>query len=336
MATRLTIERVTRRFRDPITTAFGELAERHTLTVRLEGADGVVGIGEAAPLEVYDGVTLDETEAALVAYAEAIAGLHDGPEILSTCQETRDLPQALAAIDVALWDRAGKREGRPIAALLADAPLAAVPVNATIGAVDPKTARTAAAQAVADGFTCVKVKVGVGDDAARLAAVRAGGGPMLSIRIDANGAWTAEEAAKLLPRLAGAARGLEIVEEPVSGEAQFRQLAARTRGYRFAADESGLGVADITCLKLGRAGGISALCAHAAHVTAFGGDVYLASTFDGPIGIAAALHCAAALDLTLPCGLATLAAFDDVPDQLAPSAGRIAVPTGPGLGLQPA
>lgn len=333
MATKLTIERVTWRFREPLLTAFGALTERQTLNVTLVGDDGIIGLGEAAPLEPYDGVSLEETESALRAYADAISGLHDGPEILATCQDTRDLPQALAAVDIALWDRAGKREGRSIAALLSDHPLNAVPVNATIGALDPKAARIAAKQAVADGFTCVKVKVGVGDDAARLKAVRAGGGPMLSIRIDANGAWTAEQAAKLLPRLATSAAGLEIVEEPVSGAAQFRELARRTRGYRYAADESGLGVADITCLKISRSGGISALCAHAAHVTAFGGDVYLASTFDGPIGLAAAVQCAAALDLTLPCGLATLSAFDGDQSALAPIAGHIAVPAAPGLGL---
>jgi L-alanine-DL-glutamate epimerase-like enolase superfamily enzyme len=333
VATALTINRVTRRFREPLQTAFGELHERETIELQLVSSDGVVGVGEAAPLEPYDGVALDRVEAALTAYAEAVAALDEGPEILATCQETENLPQALAAVDIARWDRAGKREGKPVAALLADDFSGSVPVNATIGALEPKRAKVAARQAVADGFSCVKVKVGVGDDAGRLKAVRAGGGPMLSIRIDANGAWTPEEAARRIPRLATSAAGLEIVEEPVSGLAAFRSLAAKTRGYRFAADESGLGVADITCLKISRSGGISALCAQAAHVEAFGGDVYLASTFDGPIGIAAAVHCAAALGVTLPCGLATLHAFEHDHESLPVSAGRIDVPTGPGLGL---
>jgi len=334
MATQLTIERVRRRFAEPLPTAFGELHERETLEVSLVGDDCVVGQGEAAPLEPYDGVSLAETEAALREYAGAIVALDDGPEILSTCQDLRDLPQALAAIDIALWDRAGKRQGTPVAALLAEDALAFVPVNATIGALEPKAAKAAARRAVADGFTCVKVKVGVGEDAARLKAVRDGGGPLLSIRIDANGAWTVPEAAKLLPRLATSAAGLEIVEEPVSGAEAFAELGQRSSGYRLAADESGLGVSDITCLKLSRSGGISALCAHAAHVIAFGGEVYLASSFDGPIGIAAAVHCAAALGVTLPCGLATLSAFaDEVPSPLAVVDGQIAVPTRPGLGI---
>ena len=60
-----------------------------------------------------------------------------------------------------------------------------------------------------------------------------------------------------------------------------------------------------------------------------GPGAYLASTYDGPLGIAAALHAAAALRVELPCGLATLAEAGP----LAPRDGMIAVPTGPGLGV---
>jgi len=55
----------------------------------------------------------------------------------------RELPQALAAVDLALWDAAGRRAGRPLAAMLTDAPRRDVPVNATVGATD----RAAALQA---------------------------------------------------------------------------------------------------------------------------------------------------------------------------------------------
>jgi len=62
-------------------------------------------------------------------------------------------------------------------------------------------------------------------------------------------------------------------------------------------------------------------------VRATGAEVYLASTIDGPLGIAAAAHCAAALRVELPCGLATL----DDPGVLAPRDGYIVVPDAPGL-----
>jgi len=88
------------------------------------------------------------------------------------------------------------------------------------------------------------------------------------------------------------------------------------------------------CLKISRAGGISALLAQAALVRATGAEVYLASTIDGPLGIAAAVHCAAALRVELPCGLATLGMLDadqDADSPLTISHGRLRVPTGPGL-----
>jgi L-alanine-DL-glutamate epimerase-like enolase superfamily enzyme len=87
------------------------------------------------------------------------------------------------------------------------------------------------------------------------------------------------------------------------------------------------------CLKISRAGGISALLAQAALVRATGAEVYLASTIDGPLGIAAAAHCAAALRVELPCGLATLGMLEDGGGDDAPAIhhGRLIVPTGPGL-----
>ena len=61
-------------------------------------------------------------------------------------------------------------------------------------------------------------------------------------------------------------------------------------------------------------------------------DVYLTSTYDGPIGVAAALHAAAALAPLPACGLATLELFEE-PSPLPVRDGAIAVPSGPGLGV---
>jgi L-alanine-DL-glutamate epimerase-like enolase superfamily enzyme len=95
------------------------------------------------------------------------------------------------------------------------------------------------------------------------------------------------------------------------------------------------GAADAVCLKISRAGGISALLAQATLVRATGAEVYLASTIDGPLGIAAAAHCAAALRVKLPCGLATLGLLDgedaDAGGLLAVRHGQLRVPSGPGL-----
>ena len=64
---------------------------------------------------------------------------------------------------------------------------------------------------------------------------------------------------------------------------------------------------------------------------------WLSSTLDGPWGIAAALQLAAAEHMPLACGLATLDLFD-APDRQArcppPANGLMAVPQGPGLGVE--
>jgi len=335
----LTVEERTVAFRSPLTTSYAVLRERTLFDVRLQGDDDVVGRGEAAPLQPYDGVSDEEVRAALAAYAEAVAALGpdaEGVTVLDACRATADLPQALAAIDLALWDRAGKHSGRPVAELLTNDPLAAVPVNATVDATDRATAAAACAEAAQAGFTCVKLKVGVGDDAGRVAAARAAGGPQLELRLDANGAWEVEEAVRTIEALAPA--GLELVEEPVHGIRALREVRDRVP-VRIAMDETGdepgavaSGAADAVCLKVARRGGISGLLATAALAQATGAEVYLASTFDGPLGIAAAVHCAAALRVQAPCGLATLSLLDlPVPGALQVRDGHIPVPAGPGL-----
>ena len=236
---------------------------------------------------------------------------------------------------MALWDRAGRRTGRPVARLLADSVLDAVSVNATIGAEDRAGAAARAAAAREAGFRCVKLKVGIGDDAGRVAAVRAALGPGGELRLDANGAWQVDEAVAAIESLAAA--GLELVEEPVHGLARLRAVRERV-AVRIAMDETASepgalasGAADAVCLKLTRCGGISGLLACAALVRASGAEPYVASTFDGPLGIAAALHAAAALRIQTPCGLATLDLFEGDEPWSAVVAGAIAVPSGPGL-----
>jgi o-succinylbenzoate synthase len=332
------LERVELRLAAPVPTAWGELRSRELLDLRLTDADGLVGRGEAAPLERYDGVSLEDVRTALVAYRPVLE--RAGPDaaagdLLDACRERADLPQALAAVDLALWDLAGRRAGRPVCDLLSAAPAAAIEVNAMIGAVDRQGAADAAAAAVRAGYRCVKLKVGLGDDAGRVAAVRAAVGPDVALRLDANGAWTLEEAQRMLDALAPA--GLELVEEPVRGLTATRRLRDLV-AVRIAIDETGAlagaltgGVADAVCLKISRCGGISGLLAAAALVRASGADAYIASTFDGPLGIAAGLHAAAALAPLPPCGLATLGLFADVEDPFEFFDGTIAVPRGPGL-----
>jgi L-alanine-DL-glutamate epimerase-like enolase superfamily enzyme len=335
----LEFDRLELRFAQPQATAFGVLHSRELIEVTLTGADGIAGHGEAAALEPYDGVSTERVLSALEAYRAPLAASarSGGGTLLDACQVCDPLPQALAAIDIALWDIAGKRAGRPVCELLSEAPATAIAVNASVAATTPQRAARAAADAVADGYSCIKLKVGFADDLDRVAAVREAIGPDAILRLDANGAWSVAQAEQLLSRLG--VYGLELVEEPVRGLAQTRALRARA-AVRIAIDETAAlpgaltaRVADAVCLKISRCGGIGPLLAAAALVRTSGAEVYLSSTYDGPRGIAAALHAAAALAPLPPCGLATLQLFEPSARWLPVVGGEIAVPRGPGLGL---
>jgi L-alanine-DL-glutamate epimerase-like enolase superfamily enzyme len=340
----MTLGRVRLSLRRALESSYGTLREREILTVSLIDPDGSLSYGEAAPLKPYDGVSLGRVERALESYRPILmqADSYNGAQVIDACRQVDDLPQALAAIDMALWDRAGRRRGLPVCALLTDAPAVSVPVNATLSATDRAGAGAQAAEAVEAGFDCVKVKVGVGDDAGRVAAVRATVGNEVALRLDANGAWDVEQAIDAIERLEPV--GLELVEEPTHGLRAIREVRERV-AVRIAIDETaaehgalGAGVADAVCLKISRCGGISGLLAAAALVRAAGAEAYVASTFDGPLGVAAGVHVAAALASRGPmphCGLATLGMFQGIENPLPVQAGRIAVPEGAGLGVDP-
>ncbi len=324
----LALERVSHRLREPLRAAWGVVDRRELVLVRVREG-GHEGVGEAAPLPGYDAPegALDAVVAALQAVVgeptpeAALAALPDG------------VPHARAALDMAAWDLRGRREGRPVAALLTTDPLPAVPVNALITAEDRAGASAQAAGFAREGFRCVKAKVGVGDDAGRLAAVRAAVGPDVAIRIDANAAWSLEEAVANLAALAPV--GIELCEEPTGAPDQLPAL--RGCGVPLGLDEtSTAGVfegADAVCLRLGAHGGIAAVMDAGRAARAAGADVYLASTFDGPVGVAAALHVAAALRVTRPCGLATLRLLAGLDDPFPPRDGHIRVSQAAGLGI---
>jgi o-succinylbenzoate synthase len=325
------VETVTYRFRASITTAHGTLHQREVLVLQLRDERGIQGIGEAAPLPGYGRGSLAD------ARADLVEALSDSPTPSGFGYRT---PQAASALDVATRDLDARRRARPFLDGLCEQPSRSIRVNATVAATDRAGASREAAAAVEAGFSCVKLKVGVGDDAGRVAAVRAAVGPDTAIRIDANGAWSPDEAVAALRSLAPA--GIEMCEEPVHGVAGLGEVRERLGGeVPIAMDESASepgaldsGVCDFVCLKTASAGGITSLLDGARRAREAGSEVYVASTYDGPIGIAAGLHAAAALGPDIPaCGLATLPLFANVDDPFPARDGRIQVPRGPGLGV---
>jgi L-Ala-D/L-Glu epimerase len=329
------------RFTGPIVTAYATYDHRELDLVRVTDREGVSGVGEAAPLEPFDGVSLDSVRAEVEGCRSILAAGDDASpaELRAACRRACALPHAAAALDVALWDLEARRAERPLAALLAPEPREEVPLNAFVDATEPEDAARAAADAARAGFRCVKVKIGVGDDAGRLTAVRAAVGSGVAIRVDANGAWAPDEAVAALSELAPVR--IELCEEPTPGVAGIRAVRSALAGaVAVALDESArapgalsAGGADAVCLRVGACGGITGVLRDGAIARGMGADVYVASTFDGPVGVAAGLHVAAAMRVARPCGLATLPLFEDVDDPLPAQDGVMRVPDAPGLGV---
>src|SRR4051794_29855953 len=135
-----------------------------------------------------------------------------------------------------------------------------VPVNTTVPAVD---AHQAHAMVRASGCSTAKVKVAepgqtLADDIARVEAVRDALGPGGKVRVDANAAWSVDDAATALKALD--AFNLEYAEQPVATLEEMAELRRRV-DVRLAADESvrtaadplrvvGVEAADIVVLKV--------------------------------------------------------------------------------------
>jgi o-succinylbenzoate synthase len=210
-----------------------------------------------------------------------------------------------------------------------------IPVNVTVPAVD---AARAHAHVIGSGCRTAKVKVAepgqtIADDIERVEAVRDALGPSGRIRVDANGAWTVDEALDALKQLN--VFDLEYAEQPVRTLGEMAELRHQI-DVPLAADESvrtaddplriaGLEAADIVVLKVQPLGGVRRCLEVAA---ACGLPVVVSSAIESSVGLAAGVALAAALpELPYACGLGTmqLLAGDVTGDSLSPVDGMLPV-----------
>src|SRR5919197_3301324 len=110
------------RFRAPIVTAYATYEERELLVVRVRDGDGLTGLGEAAPLEPFDGVSVEAVRAEVEGCREVLVAGGEPARLRAACRRACSLPHAAAALDVALWDLEARRARAPLAALLAPEP----------------------------------------------------------------------------------------------------------------------------------------------------------------------------------------------------------------------
>ena len=327
----------------PMVTSYRSIGSRRGALVSLSER-GLTGWGDACPMVGWSRHSLDEVTGHLSVAAEQL-----GSELLDDVLDMLAVvPEARAALAGAAHDLAGQRAGVPLAALLDDTAVERVRVNASIGSAPTPRAVGEASLAVAAGFTTLKLKVGAtspDEDVARIQAIRSTVGDDVELRLDANGSWDVDTAIVTLARLADT--GVAFCEEPTAGIDAIAAVGSESP-IPVAVDESARTVDDIAraidtgaigvvVVKPQALGGPDLAMQAIGLARGVGATVVVTSMIDSAIGVAHAVHVAAAAGTDVAHGVATSTLLaDDVARALPIEDGHVLVPTLPGLGVSPA
>ena len=326
----------------PLETAAGSIETREGFLVRIED-DGEAGAGEATPLPGWT-ESLADCRVALERAASAL----DSASADAALDELDSTPAARHGVSGAIADLEARRAGVPLYRHLgADSRVESVPVNATVGDCAADETAERAEEAIAAGFDCLKVKVGVrevAEDADRLAAVREAVGPDVGLRADANGAWNREQARAAFEVFADP--GVAYVEQPldrsdIAGHAGLRGGSVgvaldETLSETSAASVLAADAADVFVLKPMAVGGLDRAREVATRAREAGVAAVVTTTIDAVVARTGAVHLAASLPDVPACGLATAGLLaDDLASDPAPvDGGRVKVPQDAGLGVE--
>ncbi|HYE58438.1 MAG TPA: dipeptide epimerase [Rhodothermales bacterium] len=331
----------THRLRTPFRVAYGTSDTRTTVYAFLGD-----GTGEGALVPYYP-YRLDD----LTAYLARVDGTTFGDEGVFDLDAALDLiPEgpapARCALDVALYDHAGKQAGQPLWKLWGLDAGATPPSSFTLS-IPSSEAELREAVTAAGHLPVLKLKVGTGDAEAdvRLVALARSLTPA-RIGVDANSAWTVDEASRAIPKLADL--GVLYVEQPLSwkdpdGHAAWHRLRERLPAGMppLLADESVQHLDDVAALaggadgvnvKLTKTGGLRGARAMIEAARRHGMQVLVGCMIESAVGVSAASHLAPLADFVDLDG-AVLLADPVVTGGLVWDDGRLHLPDTPGIGM---
>jgi L-alanine-DL-glutamate epimerase-like enolase superfamily enzyme len=224
----------------PVRTSFGTMHDRPAVFVRVEDADGAVGWGETwcnfpavgaehrarllesvlAPLATSRGFESPAEAFDFLTQRTAVLAIQSG--------EPGPMAQAIAGIDLALWDLCARRAGQPLWRFLGGQ---GDRVPAYASGINPEQPEKVVAQRLVEGYLAFKLKIGFGRerDLRNLGAVRDLIGPGLPLMVDANQGWTVDEACAMAPALREFRLGW--LEEPLRADrpwSEWQRLQAAT------------------------------------------------------------------------------------------------------------
>ena len=350
--TQVRLGRISTPLRVPFKTALRTVNSVEDVIVELHTDTGAVGYGEAPPTGVITG---DTTGAILGAIQDHIAPALLGRDLDEFEDLTAAVQKALvhntsakAAVDMALWDLLGQKYSAPVYRMLGGARKNIV-TDITIS-VNPEEMARDARTAVQRGYDCLKVKVGIDPelDVARLAAVRQAVGRDIKLRIDANQAWNAKQAVRILNQMQEKGLDIEFVEQPVpAADLEGMQYVTRHADVPVLADESVFspadalrimqtGAADFVNIKLMKCGGITNALRIASAAEVYGVECMIGCMLEAKISVNAAVELACAKKIITKVDLdgPVLCSEDHILGGAVFDEKNITVSDAPGMGIQ--
>lgn len=350
--TQIRLGRISVPLRTPFKTALRTVSSVEDVIVEIHTDCGAMGYGEAPPTGVITG---DTTGAIIGAIRDHIAGhligrnVDEFETLLQTVQNSIvHNSSAKAAVDMALWDLYGQLYSIPVYKLMGGA-RKQITTDITISVNDPEMMVQDALRAVARGYDCLKMKVGVNPelDVARLRAVRAAVGKDITIRIDANQAWTPKQAIRILNNMQEQGLEIELVEQPVKAcDLEGLKYVTDHSYVPVLADESvfspadamtilKMGAADLINIKLMKCGGLYNALKIASAAEIYGVSCMIGCMLEAKISVNAAVHLACAKNIITKVDLdgPVLCSEDPILGGAVFDEKQITVSDAPGLGI---
>jgi len=331
----------------PFRTSFGTETTRDALLVRAVGTEAE-GWGECvamtAPLysEEYVDAAIDVLRRYFV---PAVAGVDRATQVAPALAKFHGHRMAKAALETAVLDAELRTEGRSLGRELG-AVHDRVPCGVSVGIMDSiDQLLTAVDQYLDEGYLRIKLKIEPGWDIKPVAAVRERYGDIL-LQVDANTAYSVSDARHLAQL---DAFDLLLIEQPLDEEdiLGHAELAKRVKtpicldesitSARAAAAAISLGACSIVNVKPGRVGGyLESRRIHDVCV-ANGIPVWCGGMLETGLGRAANVALAALPGFTLPGDTSGSSRYyrTDITAPFTLADGHLAVPTGPGIGVDP-
>ena len=339
--------------RVPFKTALRSVSSVEDVIVEIHTDTGAVGYGEAPPTGVITG---DTTGAIIGAIRDHIAKTIIGRDVddfedlmiaLNACIQKNT--SAKAAVDMALWDLLGQKYNAPVYRMLGGA-RSNIVTDITSSGNPPEEMARDARTAIQRGYDCLKVKVGIDPelDVARLAAVREAVGKDVKLRIDANQAWNAKQAVRILDQMQEKGLDIEFVEQPVpAADLEGMQYVTRHASVPVLADESVFspadalrimqtGAADFVNIKLMKCGGITNALRIASAAEVYGVECMIGCMLEAKISVNAAVELACAKKIITKVDLdgPVLCSEDHILGGAVFDEKNITVSDAPGMGIQ--